>query len=585
MLEVNNDYGSKKSALLGAIERLERLDGGARKKLGKIAHSLETGSFTMAVLGQFKRGKSTLVNAILGESLLPTAVLPLTSVITVITHSDKPEVTVVYQNKEALLIGKNELADYVTEKGNPKNIKKVERVEVNLPSDFLSRGITLVDTPGIGSVYHHNTDIAYQFLPDVDAALFVISADPPISDAECRFLEESAKYASKFFFVLNKTDYLEAAEVRELLDFSKNIILQKTGNAYADAPIVPMSAKRALEARIEGNAAGLERSGLLNLEREVERFVVSEKGAFVLRSSRSKIMAVAKELMNHRLVEKSALVISQKELEARTERFEAELKGILSHKDYSADMIDIEQKKILGVIDADLSELKLRAVPGLVEKITEYANALPDSGNGEFAAAVDDYRQEAVLHVLEHWRNDEDDRISGLFSEKMRKYSAAVDSTIDKIEKLASDLFEVKIENVRTEESLTLESMFYFKLSRVDEISTLSGLTLSRLELLLPHHLFRKKLISGISEEVAKDLERNSGRMRYDFLERMQKSALDFKWALDEKIDAAIAGIRDANGRALKIKVAGSNKANKRASELEQEIAELGHILEAVDRL
>ena len=584
-MKLDDDYESKKSAMLKALRRLGKLDSGAKERLGKIAHSLETDAFTMAVLGQFKRGKSTLVNAILGEPLLPVAVLPLTSVITVVTQGKKLAVKVVYQNGEARNIGKNEIAEYVTENGNPKNIKGIERVEISLPSDFLSKGITLVDTPGIGSVYHHNTDIAYQFLPDIDAALFVISADPPISDAECKFLEESAKYASKFFFVLNKMDYVDAAEMKELLDFSKDIISQKTGNAYADTPVLPLSAKRALAARVGGDAVGLQRSGLPGLEREVERFVVSEKGAFILRSCQSKMLAVAQELINHRLIEKKALEVSQKELEERSKRFEAELEGILSHKDYSGEMVEVEQKKILEVIDTDLVGLKARAIPELTEKIIGYAKALPKGSNDTFAAAIDDYRQETVLHVLEHWRNEEEGRVSGLFSEKMRKYSAEVDNTIDRIEKLACDLFEVEIKNRRTEERLTLESMFYFKLSRVDEISTLSGLTLSRLELLLPHNLFRKKLISGISEEVTKDLDRNAGRMRYDFLERMQKSALDFKWALDEKIDAVVAGIRDANGRALKIKAVGSNKANKRASELEQEIAELENILEAVNRL
>lgn len=579
ILKKNRGYESRKSALLEAIRRMQKLDGSAKDKLERVAHGLETDSFTMAVLGQFKRGKSTLVNAILGESLLPTAVLPLTSVITVITHSSTTSVRVVYQNRDVVLTGKNALADYVTEKGNPKNIKKVERVEISLPSDFLSRGITLVDTPGIGSVYHHNTDIAYQFLPEVDAALFVISADPPISDAECKFLEESVKYASKFFFVLNKTDYLETKDVKELLDFSKSVILQKTGNAYADTPILPLSAKRALEAKAKNDMKGLERSGLLGLEAEVERFVVSEKGNFVIRSSGSKIKAIAQELINHRLIEKSALEISQKELEARSDRFEKELEGILSHKDYSADLLNVEQKKILDAIDADLSELKRRSAPELVEKISGYADSLPASANNKFATAVDDYRLEAILHVLEHWRNDEEAKVSKLFSEKIGKYSATVDSTIDKIEKLASDLFEVKIENVRTDERLTLESRFYFKLSRVDDVSTLSGMTLSGVELLLPHNLFRKRIFSRIRAGVAEDLDRNSGRMRGDFLERMQKSALDFKWTLDEKIDAAVAGIREANERALKIKTAGSKRTKERVLELGGEIAQLENII------
>ena len=577
MAERLEDYHSEKSKLLNAIRRLEKLDKAAGARLEKIAGNLEAESFVLAVLGQFKRGKSTLVNAILGEPLLPTAVLPLTSIITIIRHGDKTGITVVYKNGDEHKIRKNEIGEYVTEKGNPNNIKGVERVEITLPSEFLSRGITLVDTPGIGSAYRHNTDITYQFLPDVDAALFVVSADPPISEAECAFLEESVKYASKFFFVLNKVDYLGEEDARELLEFTKNMISQKTGGRYGRSLVLPLSAKCALEARMRGDKAGLKRSGLPALEKEVERFVVAEKGEFILRSCKSRAIAVAQEMLNGRMIEKKALERSQKELEELAKRFEEELEGILSRRNYGEDMLGLEQKGIMGVLDKDLAELKRRALHGLTDEIARYVNSLEKRGNAEFAAAVDAYRQERVLHVLEHWRDNEEEKVSRAFSEKMRKYSEDVDETISRIEKLASGLFEVRIGNRRTDEALTLESRFYFKLSRVDDTRVSS-----MLEPLLPPPIFRKRLVSRIPQDVEEDLEMNAGRMRSDFMERMEKSALDFGRELNEKTDLVIAGIRGANERALAIKKGSGGKAEERISQLEREIAELEGVIGSI---
>ena len=574
-------YHSDKQKLLEAISQLENIDNQAKIKLEQIKHNLESDSFTLAVLGQFKRGKTTLVNAILGKSLLPTAVLPLTSVITLISYDAEETITVVFQDGRRAKLQKEEIEAYVTEKKNPKNEKKVERLEVNIPSDFLSGGMTLVDTPGIGSVYHHNTDIAYQFLPNVDAAVFVLSVDPPISDAECKFLEESAKYAAKLFFVINKADHAEKKELDDLLTFNRQIISQKTAIPPAKLRVMPLSAKRALDAKLHGDLRSLEKSGLLAFELELEQFVVLQKGSLVLASSKSKILRTARELLNQRLLEKKGLEMSLDSLEERFARFEAEVKEILSQEGYQDELIELEQKKILETIDEDLAELKRRAYSELVEDLTKYADSLENMNNREFASAVDEYRQERILHVLEHWRNAEEEKASALFAEKMGKLSGQVEEAIIRIETLASDIFEIRMEMKKTEERLTLETKFYFKLNRFDDAGLVS--VLSDMQILLPSSMFRKKLISSIPREVAETLDRNAGRMRYDFLERLQKSSLDFKWALREKLEIVIEGIRTAKQKAIHTRKEGEEKIRARTTLLESEISTIRKIVEKLE--
>jgi len=128
------------------------------RKCAELVVKLAEDRFTLAVLGQFKRGKSSLMNAIIGRELLPIGMLPLTSAITVLKYGPIERLVVRRDGSnfpEELPV--SALAEYVTEKGNPANRKKVQTACVELPVPFLRRGIEFVDTPGIGSAITANT--------------------------------------------------------------------------------------------------------------------------------------------------------------------------------------------------------------------------------------------------------------------------------------------------------------------------------------------------------------------------------------------------------------------------------------------
>jgi predicted GTPase len=158
--------------------------------------------FTLAVVGQFKRGKSSLMNAVIGRELLPTGVLPVTSVITSLRFGareqiliSKPETHFLFN---ALL---SALSEYVTQEGNPGNQKRINAVYVELPLPFLRRGVEFVDTPGIGSAIDANTATTMSFLPKCDAAVFVTSVETPMTAVETAFLGDIKQYAEKYFLL------------------------------------------------------------------------------------------------------------------------------------------------------------------------------------------------------------------------------------------------------------------------------------------------------------------------------------------------------------------------------------------------
>ena len=163
-------------------------------KLDALQARMDEGLLRVAVLGQFKRGKSTLLNALLGAPLLPSGVIPVTAIPTFIRAGAEAKARISFLDGKAPLLVSGEsgikqaLDQHISETRNPHNRLQVEKVELEYPSDFLSRGILAVDTPGVGSTFLHNTQTAEAVLGECDAALFVLSADPPITEAEVNYL-------------------------------------------------------------------------------------------------------------------------------------------------------------------------------------------------------------------------------------------------------------------------------------------------------------------------------------------------------------------------------------------------------------
>lgn len=266
------------------------LDDGERE-CGELVVKLAEDHFTLAVLGQFKRGKSSLMNAIIGRELLPTGVLPLTSVITTLRYGPEERLIISQAGSSFTKeLSVDSLSDYVTEKGNPGNQKKIKSACVELPVPFLRRGIEFVDTPGVGSAIVANTAVTYEFLPKCDAVIFVTGADTPMTSTELSFLKEIREYVDKIFFVVNKIDLPTENERSEVLQFVAGAITSQIGRN--DVKIFPVSARLGLNARMNGDPVLYEQSGLKSLEESLSSFLSEEKSAVFLASIANKALRI-----------------------------------------------------------------------------------------------------------------------------------------------------------------------------------------------------------------------------------------------------------------------------------------------------
>ncbi len=191
------------------------------------ADRLGEGQFHLVAVGQFKRGKSTLLNALVGEPILPMGVMPVTTVITMLRHGPERAARVYFADGRTIDVAPSAIQEFVAEARNPGNTKQVRAVEVALPSGLLASGMCLVDTPGVGSVFEANTRATLDFVPHIDAALVVLGADPPISGDEIRLLETVAEQIDDLVFVLNKADKLHDAELAEAVHFTCGVIADR----------------------------------------------------------------------------------------------------------------------------------------------------------------------------------------------------------------------------------------------------------------------------------------------------------------------------------------------------------------------
>ena len=221
----------------------------------------------------------------------------------------------IFRTARSARFTQEELADYITEKGNPRNQKGVREVEIAYPSEYLRDGVRIIDTPGVGSVYSHNTEVAYNYLPQVDAAVFVVTADPPLSAAEQEFLKDIREYVHKLFFVLNKIDYVDEAERQEALDFTTRGAEREPGRPTGDDLSV---VRQAGPGRQNQRAFKLLDASLLpRFEEHLRRFLYADKGRVLLISC---INGALKALTDSTLalkVERQARAIPLQELEER----------------------------------------------------------------------------------------------------------------------------------------------------------------------------------------------------------------------------------------------------------------------------
>ena len=257
----------------------EQAENRARDLLSRLAAD----TFQLAVVGQFSRGKTTLMNALLGGPYLPMGALPMTSVITRVRYGSRPK-AIVRRRASGLAaeVPLAQVAGYIAQASATRAEQQVVSVEVEVPAEILRLGFEFIDTPGVGSAIEINTATTRRFLPQADAVIFVTGFDSPLTQAEAGFLADAARHAGKLFLVLNKRDLVSGQDADAALEFVRHRLREDM--SMARPRIFTLSALEALEAVVAGDDGRLAGSGLPDLHAELREFLTAGKTRLFLRN-------------------------------------------------------------------------------------------------------------------------------------------------------------------------------------------------------------------------------------------------------------------------------------------------------------
>jgi GTP-binding protein EngB required for normal cell division len=173
----------------------------------------------VAILGQFKAGKSSFINSLIGKSVLPVGVIPVTTAITRLQYGDKERVFVRHFDGTTTEAPLADIAAFTAEAENPGNQRNVAVVDIELPSLKGYAGLRLVDTPGLGSVFKYHKAASENWLPEVGAALLAISSDRPLSDRDLELIRELTRHTPYILLLLTKADLLTGEQQDEVIRF------------------------------------------------------------------------------------------------------------------------------------------------------------------------------------------------------------------------------------------------------------------------------------------------------------------------------------------------------------------------------
>ncbi len=368
-----------------------------RQRLLDVANDLRDMFFLVVIIGEFNAGKSSFINALLGDSLLPTGITPTTEAIELIHYGDLER----------------------------KPTMREDGIRVWSHPNTGAPGVALVDTPGTGSVFQKHETVAKSFLHRSDLVIFVISAKRAFAETERMYLEVAKNYGKKIVLVINQIDLLQPKEQVEVRRF----IEQQASELLDIRPLVFMvSARESLNAKNNGSAVGdpggidavrAHLRGVLNEAPPAQQKLLAQldMASYLVNTEQSLIQRKA-DLVN---VDTTKVREVQREMEQQSLGLEGQLKAARAELD---SVFEGMRQRGMNFIDTNLSFRKIGRTPKREVLQSEFqevviGRAMRDIGeatNGYINAVVDSSRLywRSVIERLNQLRELMEQEITGL---------------------------------------------------------------------------------------------------------------------------------------------------------------------------
>ena len=417
------EFVARQKRLTGIIQEasglVQKLDmEHCAQTLQQLRQKISSDTFKIMVMGNFKNGKSTFINALLGQEILPAYAVPTTAIINEIKYGEKPKAVLHFLNplpekmydgipEKALThmrrfkmkdvppieMPVDEIEDFVvipmgTEHKEAIKQSPFEKVELFWPLDLLKDGVEIVDSPGLNE-NPVRTQVTMEYLSKADAIIFVFSALAMGSAGEIAYIDDTLRKngfgEQSLFCVVNRFDQLTSErEQQRLRKFSDNLLAPYTKHIYYT------SAYKGLMGQMQSNPAMLEESKIPAVETALADYLANERG-------RIKLATPARELV--RVIRQDALetIIPQRRNALSTDL------DVLKQR-YSEAQPEIEKlKQQKDLITSRTEAFIANLIPDIRRSAVNYFNNLP----GQIRVWVEEYEPETKVSALHPKRDAE----------------------------------------------------------------------------------------------------------------------------------------------------------------------------------
>jgi len=295
---------------------------GQSREVGLLVKSLEVDSIKIAVIGEFKGGKSTLINALIGKELLPSWTDECSATITQLVYGQSPGVTVNYLDSSSDTHSIDRLNELATVEN--VNYQNISYIEVQYPAEILANNLIIVDTPGTNSAEKARELITKRFMKIADAAILVLNAEYLLTANEVEFIkrEISQQNYGKVFVVINRCDLF--SDEKENL----NRVISDTSIKLKELipgleKVYPLSALNAMEGREDDNDGMVADSGIHVLEDDLAHYVVEQSGITRLQRVQTAFSEILHEFRGENQLQLDAISLDLEKLDIYAKNVDA----------------------------------------------------------------------------------------------------------------------------------------------------------------------------------------------------------------------------------------------------------------------
>jgi ribosome biogenesis GTPase A len=533
-----------------------------------LEEKLSGNKFYLVILGLFKRGKSSFINAMLEEQIVPTGVIPLTAIITLIEYGENPSAVIHFEDGKTESVTVEKVADFIAEAKNPNNEKHVSKVVIYSPNPMLKR-ITLIDTPGVGSSLAHNTEATLRFVNKIDAALFILSTDIPVTQLEVDFLKDLKQSVPKVIFILNKSDLLQKEKLEELLSYNLKVL---NGICNKEIKIDPVSSINAEEALAQKDSEAFERSGIPTVRKDILNAVESEKDVILKETTGTRIRNIITEGESLLKFKLTSLKMPANELDEKLSEFRKSIKIMNEEKDEFDILMEGKVKRLKEFVSEQVDLLGQTLNKNISEEIAnKQSEIITELRTSDLSEFQNKYFEKIKVEFNRLKQELEEESIEK-FRELLKKYGESSNSFLSEMIKSLIGLMNIKFDSLAEVFDLNIYTGFYYNFASE---AVPIGFNNKTIRSILPSFLIRSLILKKIEYNFTDKINGNCSSIKFDLSYKIQESFLKFKFDLNNKLESILTSLEKILKETLEEKSKTEEEIKAEVTNLENRIIEL----------